>query len=74
MPRRPIVSSGEADRQGFEPWVGGSLLHSLSRRAPSTTRAPVRETSCRDSSPDRSLRRGVLYPLSYKTLEHPGSY
>src|SRR5881392_1875075 len=33
---------GQAEREGFEPSVGVLPLHTLSRRAPSTTRSPLR--------------------------------
>lgn len=37
-----VVEKVMADRQGFEPWRR-SPAYTLSRRAPSTTRPPVRE-------------------------------
>src|SRR6185436_8291613 len=43
----------EAEREGFEPSVGLLALHTLSRRAPSTTRSPLRgrtgPLACRSS-------------------------
>ena len=50
-PRGRVV----AERVGFEPTVGGSPLHTLSKRAPSTTRTSLRAAAPRPGAPDPSL-------------------
>ena len=49
-PRETKSRRGRTEREGFEPSVGVLPLHTLSRRAPSTTRSPLPSSAGPDST------------------------
>ena len=53
-----------ADRQGFEPWRR-SPAYTLSRRAPSTTRPPVRERGFTQCKLGRQAQKPKFMPLVF---------